>query len=37
MVTIVTLLVSTTTPVQLTFAIEDVLSPLRYLKIPVNE
>lgn len=37
MVTIVTLLVSTTTPVQLTFAIEDVLSPLRYLRIPVNE
>ncbi len=37
MVTIVSLLVSTTSSVQLTFAIEDILSPLKYLKVPVNE
>lgn len=37
MITIVSILTSTTTPVQLTFAIEDVLSPLRYIKVPVNE
>ena len=37
MIVIVTLVISTTTPVQLTFAIEDILSPFGYLKLPVNE
>jgi len=37
MITVVTLLISTTTSVQLTFAIEDILNPLKYLRIPVNE
>lgn len=37
MITIVTILISTTTSIQLTFAIEDILNPLRYLKVPVNE
>ncbi len=32
-----TILTSTSTPIQLTFAIENVLKPLKYLKIPVNE
>ncbi len=37
MVMIVSLLASTTSSVQLTFAIEDILTPLKYLKVPVNE
>jgi energy-coupling factor transport system permease protein len=37
MIVIVTLIISTTNPVQLSFAIEDILHPLRYLKAPVNE
>jgi energy-coupling factor transport system permease protein len=37
MIVIVTLTISTTNSVQLSFAIEDILYPLGYLKIPVNE
>jgi energy-coupling factor transport system permease protein len=37
MIVIVTLTISTTNSVQLSFAIEDILHPLHYLKIPVNE
>ena len=37
MITLVTIAISTTTTVQLTFAIEDILKPLKYLKVPVNE
>ena len=32
-----TILTSTSTPVQLTYAIENILKPLKYLRIPVNE
>ena len=32
-----TILTSTSTPIQLTFAIENILKPLKYLKIPINE
>ena len=32
-----TILTSTSTPIQLTFAIETMLKPLKYLKVPVNE
>jgi energy-coupling factor transport system permease protein len=37
MIVIVTLTISTTNSVQLSFAIEDILNPLRIFKIPVNE
>lgn len=37
MIFIITILTATTSSIQLTFAIEDILNPLRYLKIPVNE
>jgi energy-coupling factor transport system permease protein len=37
MIVVVTLSISTTNSVQLSFAIEDILYPLHYLKIPVNE
>ena len=32
-----TILTSTSTPIQLTYAIENMLKPLKYLRIPVNE
>ncbi|MDR0739354.1 MAG: energy-coupling factor transporter transmembrane protein EcfT [Mycoplasmataceae bacterium] len=37
MILVVTLVISTTNSVQLSFAIEDILNPLRIIKIPVNE
>jgi energy-coupling factor transport system permease protein len=37
MIVIVTLTISTTNSVQLSFAIEDILYPLHYLRVPVNE
>jgi energy-coupling factor transport system permease protein len=37
MIAIVTLMVSTTNAIQISFAIEDILTPLKYLKIPINE
>ncbi|WEK83233.1 MAG: energy-coupling factor transporter transmembrane protein EcfT [Mycoplasma sp.] len=37
MIMVVTILVSTTSEIQLTGAIEDLLSPLKLFKIPVNE
>ncbi|MDD6145350.1 MAG: energy-coupling factor transporter transmembrane component T [Malacoplasma sp.] len=37
MITIITLLVSSTSQIQLTYAIEELLFPLSYIKIPVNE
>lgn len=37
MITIVTLLVFTTNNIMLTIAIEDLLYPLQYLRIPINE
>lgn len=37
MIVTVTLLTTTTTSVQLTFAIEDILNPLKIFRIPVNE
>jgi energy-coupling factor transport system permease protein len=37
MIMIITILTSTTNSVQLSFAIEDILSPLRYIRLPVNE
>ncbi|MDR3330219.1 MAG: energy-coupling factor transporter transmembrane protein EcfT [Mycoplasmataceae bacterium] len=37
MIGIVTLIISSTNPVQLSFAIEDILNPLHYVRIPVNE
>lgn len=37
MIMIVTLLTSTTTSIELTFAIEDILNPFRILRVPVNE
>lgn len=37
MIMVITLLVSTTSEVQLTIAIEEILSPLKLFKIPVNE
>lgn len=36
-ITFTTILTSTSTPIQLTYAIENMLKPLKYLKIPVNE
>jgi energy-coupling factor transport system permease protein len=37
MIGIITLIISTTNPVQLSFAIEDILHPLQYIRFPVNE
>lgn len=37
MILIVTILTSTTSSVQLTCALEDIMNPLRYLKLPVTE
>lgn len=37
MIMLVTILTSTTNSVQLSFAVEDILSPLRVLRLPVNE
>ena len=37
MITIITILVSTTSNIELTIGIEDLLHPLSYLRIPVNE
>jgi energy-coupling factor transport system permease protein len=37
MIVIITLIISTTNPIQLSFAIEDILNPLKIFKIPVNE
>lgn len=37
MITIITLLTATTSSIQLAFAIEDILYPLKTIRIPVNE
>lgn len=37
MILIVTILTSTTSSIQLTCALEDILNPLRYLRLPVTE
>jgi energy-coupling factor transporter transmembrane protein EcfT len=37
MVALITILVSTTSDVQLVSAISDILSPLRIVRAPVNE
>ncbi|MGL5640350.1 MAG: energy-coupling factor transporter transmembrane component T family protein [Mycoplasmoidaceae bacterium] len=37
MILIITILTSTTSSIEMTYAIEDILSPLRYLKAPISE
>ncbi|MEG2922301.1 MAG: energy-coupling factor transporter transmembrane component T [Malacoplasma sp.] len=37
MILIVTILTSTTSSIQLTYALEDILNPLRIFKLPINE
>lgn len=37
MILIVTILTSTTTSIQLTCALEDILNPLRFLRLPISE
>ncbi|MGL4617329.1 MAG: energy-coupling factor transporter transmembrane component T family protein [Mycoplasmoidaceae bacterium] len=37
MILVITILTSTTSSIEMTYAIEDILSPLRYLKAPISE
>jgi energy-coupling factor transport system permease protein len=37
MIAVITILVSTTSNIELTIGIEDLLHPLSYLRIPINE
>ncbi len=37
MILVITILTSTTSSIEMTYAIEDILSPLKYLKAPISE